>query len=154
VPATTALGRDDPPAEVDGLPITAQAARELAAEASAWRYIRTDPQTGEVVDLTHRRYTPPAALATFIKVRDRTCKYPGCVRRARQCDIDHRTPWPAGPTCDDNCACLCRRHHRAKHDGGWKLAMIKPGWFEWTSPLGFTHTVKPDPVADPEPPPF
>jgi hypothetical protein len=33
-------------------------------------------------------------LRAFIKVRDRICRYPGCLRRARQCDIDHRTPWP------------------------------------------------------------
>src|SRR6266545_2055877 len=109
LPATTIVGENDQPADVDGLPITAQAARELASEASTWRWIRTDPTTGEVVDLTHPRYTPPAALATFIKIRDRTCKFAGCLRRARQCDIDHRTPWPAGATCDTNCACLCRR---------------------------------------------
>ena len=37
LPASTAIGADNQPAEVDGLPITAQAARELAAEATTWR---------------------------------------------------------------------------------------------------------------------
>ena len=140
--------------QVDGLPVTARAARELMAEAARWRWIRTDPATGVVVDLTSPRYTPPAPLASFVKVRDRTCRFPRCQRQARQCDVDHRTPWPAGPTNLDNCASLCRRHHRAKHEGGWHLTQLRPGWFEWFSPLGYRHVVAPDPVADPDPPPF
>jgi hypothetical protein len=153
IPATTAIGLDDRPGEVDGLTVTAQAARELLAEATTWRWIRTDP-TGAVVDLTSPRYVPPAALATLVQVRDRACRFPGCLRPARRCDIDHRTPWPTGATTLENCACLCRRHHRAKHEGGWALHQIKPGWYRWTSPLGFTHLVAPEPVADPDPPPF
>jgi hypothetical protein len=152
LPATTALGLDDQPGEVDGLPVTAQAARELAAEATKWRWIRTNPQTGEVVDLTYPQYTPPAALKSFVQVRDRTCRFIGCTRRARHCDIDHRIAWPQGSTCDANCHCLCRRHHRAKHEGGWQVTTIKPGWATWTSPLGFTHLVGPNPVTEPQPP--
>jgi hypothetical protein len=154
IPATTAVGFDDQPAEVDGLPVTAHSARELMAEASSWRWIRTDPATGVMVDLTYPRYAPPAVLAELVRVRDRTCRFPGCVRRARRCDVDHRTPWPAGATSAENCACLCRRHHRAKHDGGWHLTQLRPGWYQWASPLGFSHTVSPELVADPDPPPF
>jgi hypothetical protein len=153
VPVETALG-GDAPGEVDGLPVTAPAARELMREASSWRWVRTDPSSGAVTDLTYPRYTPPAVLADWVKVRDRTCRFPGCTRPARGCDIDHRTPWPQGATSDANCGCLCRRHHRAKHEGGWRVRAIKPGWVEWTSPLGFTHQVAPQPAADPDPPPF
>lgn len=143
--------------EVDGVgPITVQAARELAAEATTWRWLRTDPETGAVTDLTAPSYQPPAALAEFVRVRDRTCRYPGCVRPARQCDIDHRTPWPGGATCEANCQCLCRRHHRAKHEGGWRVEQLKPGFLQWISPLGSLQLVGPEPVSDPEPdpPPF
>jgi hypothetical protein len=153
MPASTATGADDQPADVDGMPTTAQAARELLADAASWRWLKTDPDTGQMVDLTSPRYDPPESFKTFIQVRDRTCRYPGCTRRARRCDVDHRVPWPLGGTCDDNCACLCRRHHRAKHEGGWRVRMIKPGTFEWTSPLGFVHIVEPDPVTEPQPPP-
>lgn len=153
MPASTLTGQDNQPGEVDGLPVTAQAARDLAAEASSWRWIRTDPQTGQLVDLTYPQYQPPKVLADLVKIRDRTCRYPGCARRARRCDVDHRVSWPLGATCDDNCACLCRTHHRAKHEGGWTLEQIKPGWLKWTSPLGFTHVVPPDPVTEPQPPP-
>ena len=161
VPAATIAGVDEQPGEVDGLPVTAQAARELAAEADRWRWIRTDPLTGQVTDLTYARYEPPEVLKTFLRVRDRTCRFPGCTRRARRCDIDHTTRWPDGATCESNCACLCRRHHRAKHEGGWQVRPIKPGWYRWTSPLGFDHVVAPEPVMAPavpppreDPPPF
>jgi hypothetical protein len=157
MPATTALGANEP-GDVDGLPVTAHAARELMREATSWRWLRTNPTTGAVTDLTTSRYTPPDTLKTFLRVRDRTCRFPGCTRRARGCDIDHRDPWPHGTTSNHNCQCLCRRHHRAKHEGGWQVT-VKPGWWEWTTPLGFTHRVTPEPVtesrpADPNPPPF
>jgi hypothetical protein len=116
LPATTAAGWDDQPGEVDGMPVTAQAAREMMADAARWRWLRTDPITGEAVDLTSARYTPPASLAAWVKVRDRTCRFPGCSRPAKYCEIDHRVPWPQGETSDANCACLCKRHHKAKHD--------------------------------------
>jgi hypothetical protein len=70
LPATTAVGLDDQPGDVDGLPVTAHAARQLATEATTWRWIRTDQATGEVMDLTYPRYTPPAALKSFVQVRD------------------------------------------------------------------------------------
>jgi len=153
MPASTAMGESDLPGEVDGLPVTAQAARELMAEATTWRWLRTDPDTGHVTDLTSPRYTPPEALKTFVQVRDRTCRFAGCTRRARHCDVDHRVAWPQGQTCDTNCHSLCRRHHRSKHEGGWHVTAITPGCATWTSPLGFTHTVEPDPVTEPQPPP-
>jgi hypothetical protein len=153
LPATTAAGLNNQPGDVDGMPITAQAAREMMAEASRWRWLRTDPTTGVPVDLTSARYTPPASLATWVKVRDRTCRFPGCTRPAKYCEIDHRTPWPQGETSDTNCACLCKRHHKAKHEAGWTLRMITPEWPEWTSPHGFTHTVEPEPATPPTPPP-
>jgi hypothetical protein len=152
VPVTTLRYQDDQPGEVDGIPVTAEAARDLAAEATSWRWLRTDPHTGQLLDLTYARYQPPKVLADFIKARDRTCRFPGCTRPARRSDIDHQVPWPTGATCNTNCACLCRKHHRAKHEGGWQVRQPKPGWFTWTSPLGFTHVVPPEPVTEPPPP--
>ncbi len=40
------------------------------------------------------------------------------------------------------------------HVGGWRMEMLKPGLFRWISPHGYRHTVQPDPVTDPDPPPF
>ena len=63
--------------------------------------------------LTGSGYRFPPRLQRFLKTRDRTCVFPGCNRRA--VDLDHRIPWPQGPTSADNGQCLCRHHHRAKH---------------------------------------
>jgi Domain of unknown function (DUF222) len=150
IPATTAAGADDQPCEVDGLPITAHAAREMMTEATRWRWTKTDPTTGAIVDVTSARYTPPTLLRDLVKIRDRTCRFPGCTRHARYCDIDHRVPWPLGPTCDTNCHCLCKRHHRAKHEGGWNVEVHGLGHYRWTSPSGRTYTVEPEPVVEPQ----
>ena len=59
------------------------------------------------------RYRPDRRLARFVRLRDRTCRFPGCGRRVT--DLDHRTPWPLGATDEHNLDALCRHHHRAKH---------------------------------------
>jgi hypothetical protein len=54
-------------------------------------------------------------------------------------DIDHVLPWQElGATEHGNLGCVCRRHHRAKHDHGWTLIADPacPGAFIWTSPSG------------------
>lgn len=55
--------------------------------------------------------------------------------------IDHAQ---GGPTTVGNQAPLCRRHHLAKHRGGWRYRKVDKTRFEWTSPLGHTyHTGRP-----------
>ena len=77
-PWTTLAGLDDHPAHLTGYgPITAEQARELAADAT-WRRILTDPASGTVRDVGRATYTPPAALAEFVRVRDGHCRFPGC----------------------------------------------------------------------------
>jgi Domain of unknown function (DUF222) len=145
------------PAEVETTgPITRREAWDLVQEAQTWRWLRTDPETGVVVDLTAPSYRPPAALAEFVKLRDRTCRHPGCIRPARTCDLDHRVPWPKGETSSGNLDAGCRRHHRAKTLAGWQVEKLQPGFLQWKSPLGFLHRVRPQPVTIPtvDPPPF
>lgn len=60
-------------------------------------------------------YRPGRRLTRFLHARDRTCVFPGCHRPAMRTDLDHRDPWPHGPTGAENMQCLCRHHHRAKH---------------------------------------
>jgi hypothetical protein len=70
-----------------------------------------------------------------VRARDKHCIFPGCLRAAKNCDIDHRVPYPEGPTSVDNLACLCRHHHRLKHEGGWALDR-RGDRYLWTSPGG------------------
>jgi len=94
-----------------------------------------------------RAYQPSPALRHLVKIRDRTCSYPGCRRAARRCDDDHTIPFDqGGRTCECNLAALCRRHHAAKQAPGWHLQQPRqPGTLIWTLPSGRQHTVTPRP---------
>ena len=81
-----------------------------------------------------------------VEARNPTCVFPGCRMPAAQCDIDHTHPWAdTHRTCTGDLEPLCRHHHVGKHQRGWKLKRIRPGTYEWTSPLGHTYTIGPDP---------
>ncbi|GIG37824.1 HNH endonuclease signature motif containing protein [Cellulomonas pakistanensis] len=172
ISAATLLGLDDAPADLDGYgPIDAVAARALAA-GGVWRRVVTDPRTGRVLDVGRERYRPTAALAELVRTRDRTCAFPGCTVPARRADLDHTVEYhpqpgappdqPLGRTDADNLGPLCRRHHRLKTDGGFRLRQIEPGLFEWLTPTGHRYLVRPgtgqahDATTDPHdaPPPF
>jgi hypothetical protein len=91
------------------------------------------------------RYRPPQNLVHLIRVRQRTCSFPGCRRPARRCDLDHTVPYDqGGATCECNLAPLCRRHHQAKQAFGWQLTQDQPGVMTWRTPSGRTHTTVPD----------
>jgi hypothetical protein len=97
----------------------------------------------------HRRqadgYRPPDRLRELVKVRQRTCAFPGCRRSARMCDDDHTTPYDqGGRTCECNLAPLCRRHHRAKQAPGWRVDQSEPGILTWTLPHGRSYTAQAD----------
>ncbi len=47
-------------------------------------------------------HDPGAELDRFVRLRDQSCRFPGCRARARSCDIDHRRRWPDGPTAHHN----------------------------------------------------
>ncbi|WP_131831577.1 HNH endonuclease signature motif containing protein, partial [Pseudofrankia asymbiotica] len=103
--------------------------------------VLTDPQTGTVLDLGHRR-VPTPALARLVRHRDSRCVYPGCATPATACDLDHTTAHThGGHTALDNLGLLCRRHHVMKHSPGWQLHQPQPGIFTWTTPTGHTHHV-------------
>lgn len=88
------------------------------------------------------RYRPSAALARFVRCRDRTCRFPGCTRTVT--DIDHTIPYPFGPTAASNLVLLCREHHLCKTFwAGWRSRQFADGTLEWTDPDGSTHTTRP-----------
>jgi len=148
VAATTLAGMDDKPGELAGYgSISAAMARGLAADGT-WRRLLTDPATGALLDYGRTTYRPPAALADFVRARDKTCRFPGCRKPARQCDVDHLTPFPQGPTNETNLGTLCRRHHRLKHTAGWNVVQETDGTFRWRSPTGREYETKPEPYDD------
>jgi hypothetical protein len=142
VPVTTLLGAADEPGELEGHgPLAAAQVREIAFSPEArWRRILTDPASGTVVHVGTRTYQPPAPLARFVRARDRTCRFPGCLRRAETSDLDHTIEYPHGPTSADNLAVLCRHHHRLKHESRWSYRQVPDG-VAWTSPAGRGYLV-------------
>lgn len=148
VPVLSLLsGRKDgsEPALVDGLtPIAFDEARQLAAEAPSLQRILTDPITGQVVAVD--TYQPSAAQRRFLRARDITCRFAGCMRPATGSDIDHTVPYSeGGSTKIENLAHLCRGHHVQKHQKRWRMHQLGGGEIEWITPLGFKATTKPDP---------
>jgi hypothetical protein len=89
------------------------------------------------------RYIPSAVLATFIRCRDLTCRFPGCDEPAQVCDVDHTIAYPTGPTQASNLKCLCRKHHLLKTFGGWHDRQWPDGTIVWTSPNGERYTTRP-----------
>jgi hypothetical protein len=99
---------------------------------------------------SHRRERPgyriAPALAHLIKIRHRTCCFPGCRRAARRCDLDHTIPYHSGGrSCECNLAPLCRTHHQCKQEPGWRLRQPEPGRMIWTTPSGRRYTADPEP---------
>ena len=146
VNASTLLGMDELPAELDGHgPIPAGIARAIAADPSGtWRRLLTDP-AGVLTDCS-QTYTPAADVADHVTARDRTCRFPGCPRSARRCEIDHQLAWDDnGATVPDNLETLCSRHHHLKHETGWSVVGDPSGTLTWTSPTGHTYRSPPKP---------
>ncbi|WP_166348793.1 HNH endonuclease signature motif containing protein [Phytoactinopolyspora limicola] len=141
LPMSTLLGLDEHPAHLDGYgPIDADTTRTLAA-TGVWRWVGTHPAGGHALNYGTTRYTPPQELVDFVLLRDRECIAPGCHHPAQRCEIDHRTPWPNGPTSACNCSALCKPCHIQKHRAGWTIQHLGNGRQQWTSPTGHTSTV-------------
>jgi len=151
VPALTLLGRSDEPAILDGYgPIDADTARQLAAGAPSFIRLLTHPETGAVLSVGQSSYRVPADLKNWLRVRDGTCRFPGCSRSARQTDIDHTIDWAlGGETRHDNLAHLCVGHHTLKHATAWQVRQSTspddaPGTLEWISPSGRSYRSEPE----------
>ncbi|RBY83501.1 HNH endonuclease signature motif containing protein, partial [Blastococcus sp. TF02A-30] len=118
------------------------------------------PQLGAPAD--RNGYAPAAAQERFVRLRDRTCRHPGCARPAGRTDLDHVVPHDCGGrTGCDNLCCLCRTHHRLKTFArGWRFALAPDGTLTVTTPSGITRSTRPPGLRDrpalpppPAPPP-
>ena len=145
----TLLGLNENPGQLAGYgALPAQIMRSLASEGK-WRRFITDPNTGTLLDYGRDSYQPPQELLDFLIARDRTCRFPGCRQSAARADIDHAEAWEdGGETSAANLGALCRRHHRMKTHGGWKLSSNEDGSCDWESPDGHRYFVPARPILD------
>jgi hypothetical protein len=145
IAASTLLGLDGQPADLDGRPVPAALARALAGDPSGtWRRLLTD-ENNRLVDVSAGTYTPPVNMARLVRLQQPTCVFPGCGRKAINCELDHRRAWlDGGPTSPHNLQPLCPRHHHLKHEAGWRVSRAPDGSTVWTSPTGRIFRKPPD----------
>jgi Domain of unknown function (DUF222)/HNH endonuclease len=102
------------------------------------------------VGRTSRVVTPGQRAA--LVVRDGGCAVAGCGRPPAWCEAHHLVHWLHGGRTDlANLALVCRAHHRAVHEGGWRLTHDPDGRLAATPPHR-RHVPRPDPAASPTSP--
>ena len=119
-------------------PVTVEQIRDWCANPEAQVIVKP------VIDLAEHHhvdaYEVPDRIVEQSVLINQTCVFPWCTRSARACDSDHIQPHDrGGPTCSDNIAPLCRKHHRLKTHGGWTYTPIEAGTYLWTSPHSYTY---------------
>ena len=100
---------------------------------------------GQVLSVGRKTRTIPPALRRALAARDRRCRFPGCM--ARRCDAHHVRHWAhGGATRLDNLVQLCRRHHRAAHEGGLRVTLDDAGAVRFTRADGRPLPEAPEPA--------
>ena len=132
-----------------GMRISAEVSRRLACDAS--RVIMRHDAEGRVVEVGARTRTIPPALRRALSHRDETCRFPGCRGQIRE--GHHVQHWArGGPTTLTNLIGLCRLHHRAVHEEGYRVARTADDTFRFRRPNGDEIPDVPPPAAVPEQP--
>jgi 5-methylcytosine-specific restriction endonuclease McrA len=117
----------------DGPRVPAGTSRRLACDAS--RVVMRHDADGRLVEIGARTRTIPPALRRALHHRDRGCRFPGCGVRAGE--GHHVRHWAeGGPTTLSNLAVLCRRHHRAVHEEGYRVERQADGALRFRRPDG------------------
>ncbi len=116
---TVDVGRfaDGGPGELDRVgPVAIETIKRLGCDASVTRVVMAGQS--EPLDVGRRTAIVPPAIRRAVVARDRTCRFPGCDRHQAWCDAHHVVHWAdGGVTAVSNLVLLCRRHHRAVHEG-------------------------------------
>jgi hypothetical protein len=131
---TLRSGGDGPAAELGGVgPIHPERAphclrrgahRGDGRGACRWSGVGGPERTSTAALVGRATRTIPAPIRTALCLRDQGCRFPGCDRPPAWTDGHHIIHWAdGGPTELDNLISLCRSHHRAVHEQGWRIHM-------------------------------
>jgi hypothetical protein len=133
----------------EGSHVSGETSRRLACDAS--RVVMRHDEEGRLVEIGARTRTIPPALRRALLHRDRTCRFPGCHVRVGQ--GHHVQHWAhGGPTTLTNLVLLRRRHHRAVHEEGYRVARAPDGALRFRRPDGRPLPEVPSPAAVPADP--
>lgn len=120
-----------------GQPVTAEAARRLACDASIVPIVLGS--NSEPLDVGRATRTIPPAIRRALVARDKGCVHPGCDAPPEWTDAHHVQHWTkGGPTALSNLVLLCRKHHWIIHHTKWRIVFRR----------GIPHLVAP-PLIDP-----
>ncbi|USX47083.1 HNH endonuclease signature motif containing protein [Dietzia kunjamensis] len=133
-----------------------QALLDMLATSDGATFEPIDPRIGAADDARAAlKYRPGAQLARRIRLRDGTCRHPGCAIPAEACDLDHVVPFDhadprrGGHTIEANLAAMCRRHHRFKTFSDWIYELQPDGTLLVRTPDGTTMLTRPSgPLAE------
>jgi len=113
--------------------VSMETSQRLACDASLVS-MRHDGD-GAVLAVGRKTRTIPPSIRRALAARDTTCRFPGCT--SRRCDAHHLAHWAdGGATRLDNLVWLCRRHHRAMHEGGFGVIRGRDGALTFLRPDG------------------
>jgi hypothetical protein len=115
-----------------GVRVSAETSRRIACDSSV--VVMRHRADGSVADVGRRTRVVPVAIRRALDHRDRGCRFPGCGNRF--CDAHHVVHWAdGGATRADNLVLLCRAHHRALHEDGFRIMRADDG-FDFFDPHG------------------
>jgi hypothetical protein len=127
-----------------GARIAPETARRIACDAEVIPAVlggRNALDGHDVTDLGQgkRAFEAHIRRAAILRDGDR-CVYPQC--RNPRAEAHHwRVHWANGGKSDlDNCAWLCRFHHRLVHEGDWRMWRETDGGYTFTTPTCRQHT--------------
>jgi hypothetical protein len=116
----------------DGTRVSAETSRRLACDGSV---VRLDARKGASLSVGRKTRTIPPAIRRALEARDRGCRFPGCGLRFT--DTHHVRHWAdGGETALGNLVLLCRHHHRAVHEEGFRIEMGPSGRPNFYDPRG------------------
>lgn len=133
-----------------GEDVSAETSRRLACEAS--RVVMTHDSNGATVDVGRKTRAIHPAMRRALNHRDGSCRFPGC--NVSHCDAHHIEHWAdGGETNLDNLLLLCRFHHRALHEGDYRIVFDSLGNHRFYTANGQPLPIAPQiqsVAADPE----
>ena len=121
----------------DGTLVPRSTAERLLCDADVTElvtWLRANGMT-DVVATNHTRRHASALQRKILAERDGGCVFPGCSMPVKWTDAHHLTPYEmCGTTHVDNLVLLCRMHHHAVHEGGYRMTRGPDGTIPVTRP--------------------
>ena len=122
--ATLAAEGEPGRSDLDGIRVSAETSRRMACDAAVVAMVHA--KDGSMLSVGRRTRTIPPHIRRALEERDRGCRFPGC--GCRFTEAHHVKHWAdGGETSLGNTVLLCRRHHRAVHEGQVKVSVATDG---------------------------